>query len=616
MTRALCVALTLALGAGCTASERQLAPEDLDARDLLGLSPPLASRWDADARAAARGVLEDAWAEGAALPAVARVLTSGGDRQAAAATALRDLDAERAAADLPPLIGGVLSVGDAMRVASAPAMSLEGAPAEPLPLDPIGWGEAELELVWRGDALVGAVARAGGHTPDTALPVRPAARAPFGAVYAGADIGVLVNPVMLAALEPLEGEAAALAGEAAVEARRAGLSVSGAAGDSSPGIGGRLANAGVGGNPYSFFGSVAECAAYQRLRCDGCLDAGSCESTARDASSGLAECEALSAGDGRGYFLYCANLALAISTVAECADGGSCDADRDASNQLDELETNAAYVDDEACLDTLDDCLGDIFGDPDDDYPGPGPTPDGGPEPEPPPPPRDTEVSCGEADCDFSPQCDADCNAGSCGEVFSCDADCTGDGTDTGTGDSGDGCGDGSGGGCDCDGDGGGGCNDGCGDSGGGGGSDSGCGGGDGGGSGGDGGGCGGGSDSGGGDSGGGCGGGGGGGDSGGGCGGGGCGGGGGGDSGGCGGGGGGSGGGCVVAGGAGASAGANASGNVSAATVPARASCPRRSSAPALLALMWAILPLSYLERCRRRARRAARRAADGGAP
>src|SRR5262245_27849811 len=68
------------------------------------------------------------------------------------------------------------------------------------------------------------------------------------------------------------------------------------------------------GNPYSCYGSVAECAAAERTRCEACLNDGSC--TAIAGGDGNAECTALGADTGRGYFLICINLSLSIDAVS------------------------------------------------------------------------------------------------------------------------------------------------------------------------------------------------------------------------------------------------------------------------------------------------------------
>src|SRR5438477_8503903 len=69
------------------------------------------------------------------------------------------------------------------------------------------------------------------------------------------------------------------------------------------------------GNPYTFYGSIAECASAQRARCEACVADHSCAAIT-DASDGNAECMTLGDSNGRGYFLICIDLALAIDAVA------------------------------------------------------------------------------------------------------------------------------------------------------------------------------------------------------------------------------------------------------------------------------------------------------------
>ena len=449
-------------GAGCGAGEHQLEPDELDVRDLLGLSPSVAAGWNAEERAEVRERLMDAWVDGWDEPGVVDRLGRDGDLL----VSLGAIDRRRAGAGQPPVIAGEVDARLALDLRVLAPFDLDRGGAS-LAIEPIDWRAGEAELLARASDWARDLAVAAGHPQDRPLRVRAVRHAPFGAIYLGEELGLLFNPVVAAAQEPVAVPALIQRGDPVADVdRRAAPARTG------------------GGNPYSFYGSVAECAAAQRLRCEDCLPSSSCQRTSRDAEDGDAECEALLADEGRGTYLYCVNLSLAIATVAECAreQGPACAQDTEASNQIARLEVNRVFVDDESCGGELDDCLSEIYGEPDDDFPSPspdaGPVPDGGAPPPPPssPPPRDIEVSCGEADCDFSPQCDSSCS-GSCDDAFSCDADCTGsessgssgsggsgcdgcDGCDSG-GDDGDGGGDGSGGdggdggGCDGSGEGG-----------------------------------------------------------------------------------------------------------------------------------------------------------------
>jgi hypothetical protein len=192
----------------------------------------------------------------------------------------------------------------------------------------------------------------------------------------------------------------------------------------------------VAGNPYSFYGSVAECAYAQRNRCDSCVAANNCVPVT-STSDGNAECQTLAENDGRGYYLLCINLALAITSVEDCTSTSvaSCPHDTTAANDLSKLESNAAYLDDSTCGSGLDKCLTKIYGAPQGTYPG---IVDGGVDP-PPEPPRQTDLSCGDScsnnndNCSFSPNCS--CTGPSCGNSLSCDSSCSNSNTQNGCGD-------------------------------------------------------------------------------------------------------------------------------------------------------------------------------------
>ena len=584
-------AVSLALAAGCGAADDGVDPGELALRDLLGVSPAVAEAWGAEERAAARGVLEPALALADEQEAAMAPLGLGARSTDPLLEGLAAIDDDRARRGLDPVALGEALVGGGV-----------------VELAPRAAGALRLGEV-AGDALLAELAAAAGHPAGAGLAVALAPREPLAAVYLAGEGRLLVNPVLIAALEPEQrASALALLPGRSLDPRAARSSAGAAALEgpaaAAPAPRARVARTGDGanggadrvsavdstaGNPYSFFGSVAECAADQRIRCEECLAAADCVRQSRDASSGAEECETLGSGDGAGYFLFCVNLSLAIATVAECVEeeAGSCPVVEDASNQLSALEHNRVFIDDATCGGALDGCLADLYGEPEGDYPAP-PQP-GDPPPPPPPPARETNISCGDSSCEFSPQCDASCSGGSCDNALSCggcgDSGCGGGGG----GDGGGGCGGGDDGGGGGGGDGGGGCDSGCsgGDGSGGcdsggcdsGGCDGGCGGGDGGDGGGSGGGgCGGGSD--GGDSGGG----------------------------GCGGGGdGGSGGGC-----GGGDGGCSAGGCGDCSSGSSGSSCNvsgrqrrMRSGAVAVASVMWALAPLMLFGFLRRRERR-----------
>jgi hypothetical protein len=152
--------------------------------------------------------------------------------------------------------------------------------------------------------------------------VVPAPRLAVIAAYirpdGAAEPHLAVNPVLLAALEPAANELAM------TTAMDRWSNPSDPSGPASGARGARQAVAGptpmaTGGNPYSFYGSFEECAAAQRARCDACLPGSSC-TPITNASDGNTECTMLGANSGRGYFLLCINLALAITSVDRCSE--------------------------------------------------------------------------------------------------------------------------------------------------------------------------------------------------------------------------------------------------------------------------------------------------------
>jgi hypothetical protein len=217
------------------------------------------------------------------------------------------------------------------------------------------------------------------------------------------------------------------------EGRSPPLDDPGAGGAATPGP---LSVNGTGGNPYSFYGSVAECAFAQRTRCETCLAAGNCVPVT-DTEDGNAECTMLGADGGRGYFLLCVNLSLAIASVDACVadEAPACARDSDAASRLAELANNANFLDDSTCALGLDTCLADIYGAPPNPFPGL----DGGTAPA--DPPRNIDVSCGDS-CDSdnnngNVECNPSCGGGSgpsCNNAFSCDSACSSSNEQSGCG--------------------------------------------------------------------------------------------------------------------------------------------------------------------------------------
>ena len=136
-----------------------------------------------------------------------------------------------------------------------------------------------------------------------------------GYVPAGAQPARLViNPVMLAALEPNEisavgvDTASAIGGAGAPPRTAAAIKTGQPIATAQPAA---HQSAAVGGDPYSFYGSYEECAAAQADRCQACLPNNNCKAVT-DTSDGNAECTTLAANNGKGYYELCINLALAI----------------------------------------------------------------------------------------------------------------------------------------------------------------------------------------------------------------------------------------------------------------------------------------------------------------
>ncbi|HMG53792.1 MAG TPA: hypothetical protein VK601_09920, partial [Kofleriaceae bacterium] len=308
----------------CGAGDNRLDPGDLELRDLLGIAPELAGSWDRDQRSAARHVIEAGLRETRGSPSHAALGDDPAlDRRIAAALASADADRAR---HRDAALGVVdLAVGARGLVATPHPATLEPratpAPASEPASDPASEPESEIELRgWdsepsygrlpaRGMAVLAALARDAGHRGGPIV-VAPAPQLAVAAGYvpatATAPARLVVNPVVLAALEPREAEAGAAGSRPTVARtqRAAAATAAAAAAAERP-------TANAAGNPYSFYGSVAECAAAQRDRCEACTTDRSCTAIT-DARDGNAECEQLAASAGRGYYLICIDLAIAI----------------------------------------------------------------------------------------------------------------------------------------------------------------------------------------------------------------------------------------------------------------------------------------------------------------
>jgi hypothetical protein len=443
--RSSCGVVCLAALAACSAGDNSVDPGDLELRDLLGISPETASAWDGAQRAAARRVLAGGLRDDGGPPVRRAIGGSPGELDARVAELLAGDDAARAAEGARPLglvalaiderseeIGGGTGVMPVRGPRAAAALA-GGSP--PRPADP----GAELSLAGsadtlrrtgalpgRGAALVAELAADAGH-PGGPLVVVPALELAVIAAYVrsgdtAAPPRLAVNPVALAALEPAPDEATATA---AMVRGPAAPVIAPPIPRGPPPVAAAAPVASAGGNPYSFYGSVAECAFAQRTRCEACLPAGTCQPVT-DIADGNAECTMLAADDGRGYFLLCINLALAITSIDRCTGDAapSCARDPQAADSLATLASNAGFLTDPTCGGALDGCLAQIFGPPDEPFPGL----DGGSPPA--APPRSTSVSCSNScnnnpnvSCNASPTCD--CSGPSCNNSLSCDSACS-----------------------------------------------------------------------------------------------------------------------------------------------------------------------------------------------
>ena len=435
-----CVCAVVAIG--CGAGETRIDPADLELRDLLGVAPEVAVRWDGAQRTAARRVLAEGLRERAETQTLAVAVAETADDRVI--RTLATLDATRAS-DGAGALGLVQLVIDGRELTAegragdrAATMARGDAPGSELVFADDWGSHAWGYLPGRGRAVLAALAADAGHTTG-AVVVVPVARLSVIAAYVHVPAPrLMVNPIMLAALEPETDEAAvaaALPRPAAGPAPFATLVAPSAVVPNTPAVVPAVSAApSAAGNPYSFYGSVAECASAQRIHCDACVAAGTCQPVT-DTSDGNAECTRLGEGDGRGYFLLCINLALAIHAIDDCAadSAAACPRSTSASRSLATLEANAEFLDDPACGEPLDTCLAKIYGAPPDEFPGV----DGGTAP--PAAPRNTELNCQDscASDNSNHTCNGpsvDCSGPSCNNSLSCDSACSSSNDQSGCG--------------------------------------------------------------------------------------------------------------------------------------------------------------------------------------
>lgn len=383
--------------AGC-AGDNRLDPSALELRDILGIAPETALTWDAGQRAAARHVIDDALH---AKPAT--IHATGANLQTGLAVADADRDRNHLAA-----LGVVqVALSPAALDATAKASSLAPHVATSTQIQLAGWTKWPA-LPTRGLDVLTSIAHDAGYRGGV-LTVVAAPQLAVVASYVPAKAQLVVNPVLLAALEPGESTAAPPVVIAAI------------------------------GNPYSFYDSIEQCASAQQARCEACLPNTSCESTT-GTGDGNAECKGFAGEQGRGYWLVCIQSALEIQSVKTCveANAPACPTDN-----------TTVFIDDPACTSAIDHCLGDHGGD----------------APNPPTSSPDCSACEASPSCEDSVGCASDCSdSGGGGDCSSSDS--SGDSCDSGGGDSscdGGGC-DGGDSGGDCSGGGGDDCSGGGGD--------------------------------------------------------------------------------------------------------------------------------------------------------
>lgn len=201
-------AVSIVLATACTHGDG-LDPADLDARDLLGLEPRLAMQWSDAERADAHRTFDAAFRavdpDGELTAEVA--LDDGLAPEVAVARGLDAADVELAAAEQPPRLA-VIATADG-RAATVTELALDGIVATAGTVTPIvlvGWEVGAPDgwdvLPRRTPGFLIALAEAAGRGPTTEpLEVVPAPRVGFAAAWLDAGDRLLVNPVLLAALD-------------------------------------------------------------------------------------------------------------------------------------------------------------------------------------------------------------------------------------------------------------------------------------------------------------------------------------------------------------------------------------------------------------------------------
>ena len=425
--------LGLAVLGACGTGDTRVDPADLDLRDLLGMSPTAATGWDADQRAAARKLIT-AGLHDSGDPVAVQII-GGPSQDVRIAKTLAELDAKRVR-DGGPALGMVRLAIDTNMLSTTPTAAPRAsavAGGAPVTAEEIWlaeqWDQQNLtSLAGRGLDLMSGLALDAGHPSGPVVVVPVAHLAVVAGYLPGSPARLLVNPIVLAALEPNDTPTTTLSGGASASTQPSGTTTTALRKDPIDQLvtdhKAEIEKA-VGGNPYSFYGSYEECAAAQRDRCTACVANGACHPITNTAD-GVAECNQLDADNGKGYYELCINLALAITSVNNCvaSHAGSCPRNADAANSLSTLDANAEFLTDATCSDGLDTCLAQIFGAPSGTFPNPIGV-DGGIVPPSDDPPRDVSPACGKGcsnQTSASPNCD--CKGGNCGNSLTCSSGC------------------------------------------------------------------------------------------------------------------------------------------------------------------------------------------------
>src|SRR5688572_7580461 len=207
------MAFVLLCASACGTGDTTVDPGELELRDLLGVAPEVAAGWDADQRAAARRVLVDALDDNIA--AITMAPTAAASLDERVTRTLAALDGQRFAAGDSALALVRVDLTATELVATthaAPKLiaAAEGEAAPVLTIDTREWAA----LTPRATGVLAAAALDAGHR-DGVLVVVPAPRLAVIASYTAPRL--LVNPVLVAALDPAFVDTTAAAAQRAAD---------------------------------------------------------------------------------------------------------------------------------------------------------------------------------------------------------------------------------------------------------------------------------------------------------------------------------------------------------------------------------------------------------------